>query len=278
MLTALALALAVSGPTEVIVYELEVDGFSDRQRELVEFSIAAEINKRDGLRATGIEEARKRSGFQEEIGCDPRDCLAKLVDALGSDWVVTGRVTRLGDTTAVALRVVDLRERAVIMSATRQLTMSQGEGVLAVVGPMVEEMFAAHPVRSGASSGVTMDLQERWEPAPLSPVAFYTGLAATVVTAAAGTAFGIRALQKRNEFDDAVENTSASNPANGEELSAIEDSFRSARNTSNLFFAATAVSAITTTTLFFFTDFGDDPVLTITPTQGGVAAAATLRF
>ncbi|MEL6547456.1 MAG: hypothetical protein AAFQ82_22725, partial [Myxococcota bacterium] len=114
MLTALALSMALSAPTDVIVYELEADGFNEHQRRLAEFGVLKEIQKRKGLLASSIEDARERAGYREESGCDPRDCLARLVDSIGSDLVVTGRITRLGDSTAIALRVVDLRERSVV--------------------------------------------------------------------------------------------------------------------------------------------------------------------
>ncbi len=278
MLSALIAGFVLAAPAEVVVYDLEVDGFSDRQRTLAQYSILTELNKREGLRAIGIDEARERAGFREELGCEPKDCLAQLVDAIGSDVVVTGRITRLGTTTAIALRVVDLRERAVVASSTRQLALSKGEGVLAALGPMVEELFEAHPVRSGASTGVTRTLQERWEPAPVPQAVFFSGLAITVATAAAGVAFGVRAVQKRNDFEATAANSSPENPANGIELIELEDQFETARNISNAFFAASAASAVITTTLFFFTDFGEDPVLTVGPTSQGLQVGATLRF
>lgn len=278
MFAVLVASLAAAAPTEIVVYDLEVDGFTERQRSLAQYSILAELNKLQDLRAIGIDEARERAGLREETGCEPKDCLAQLVDAIGSDQVVTGRITRLGDTTAVALRVVDLRERSVVATSTRQLALSKGGGVLAAIGPMVAELFPAHAVRTGTETGVTRSLQERWDPSPVSPAVFYSGIAVTAATAAVGIAFGLRAIAARNDFEFAASNSSPENPANGAEIVALEDDFNRARTLSNTFFAASAASAVVTTTLFFFTDFGEDPVLTLSPTEEGFQVGASLRF
>ncbi|MEM6733384.1 MAG: hypothetical protein AAF658_17635, partial [Myxococcota bacterium] len=213
-----------------------------------------------------------------ETGCEPRDCLAELVDAIGSDQVVTGRVTRLGGTTAIALRVIDLRERSLLASSTRQLTASHGEGILAAIGPMVDELFPSFALRRGESSGVAPALQERWDPKPLSPTLFWTGVAVTAARAAVATGFGLQAVSKRNDFDDLVASSSLENPASGTEVVAAEEDYENARDLSNIFWITTGVTAVGTAVIGLMTDFGDDASIGVVPLENGVAASAGFRF
>ncbi|MEL6548002.1 MAG: hypothetical protein AAFQ82_25475, partial [Myxococcota bacterium] len=107
---------------------------------------------------------------------------------------------------------------------------------------------------------------------------FYVGSAVTVAAVVTGSIFGLRAISKRDEFNQAVEDSSQESPADGARLQVLEDDFRDARNLSNGFFAAGALSAIATGTLYFFTDFDDEPVLSVSPIDQGVSVSTTLRF
>ncbi|MEO1173935.1 MAG: hypothetical protein AAFX94_18080, partial [Myxococcota bacterium] len=122
-------------------------------------------------------------------------------------------------------------------------------------------------------------LQERWEPAPFGPTPFYVGLGTTVALAGVAAAFGITAQDSKGDFERALADSSEANPANGPEVLALEDDFQSNRDMSNVFWIATAASAVTTTVLFFLTDFDGDESITLTPmADGGVSAGAVLRF
>lgn len=271
--------VVLAAPSEIVVYELDSSGFEPRQTQLLEHALLTEVNKRDGIRAIGIQEARERAAFEEPSGCEPRDCLAGLVDAIGTDHVITGRVARLGSTTAITLRLINLRESELVTSSVRQLTKSEGQGILAALGPMVAELLPQLDLGAGYSSGVSEQLRERWEPAPLSPTPFYVSLASTAVFAGVATGFALSAQSTKRELEDLIVNSSPENPASGAETVQLEDDFDASKNAANLFWVATAAGAVTTSVLFFLTDFEGDESVYLTPMpSGGISAGATFRF
>lgn len=274
-LIALPLWTAAAGDTRVVLFEIEGDDFSARQMALLRASVLAEANKRDGVHARDATQTERET--QSYRACED-GCLAKFIAAFGTSEVLTGRIATLGGETIFSMRRIDIARPELVTSATRRLKGADGVGVLAAVDPMVNELFPGHSLTANTQPGVSVDLQLRWAPKPLPPGLFWSGAALTVGLGVGAAAAGVSAVHARDEYEAAIASGTRENPVSGREVIELEDRFQARKQLTNILWVGTGVIGLATALTFAFTDWGEDPVLSAAPTEGGATVLGRIRF
>ena len=198
---------AVSPPAAPDAPKLRKIGVSDLQTgigadpelvRLVSTLLASELRKVPGLMVTSQEDVRSLLGLERQkqmLHCSDASCLAEIGGALGVDLMVTGSVSKLGDSLVLVLRAIDVRHAQVKHDVTRRLQSAKADAVLDVLPQMVDALFpaaapavvatpppAAIPVPPAALASSAPP------PAPRHPVAPWILMGAGAVVGAAGFA------------------------------------------------------------------------------------------
>lgn len=243
----------------VAVYDFELAAVDVPIGAVVTDSTLAEVRKLSGISAIGMDEIRdmlSHEANKQILGCeDNSECLAEIAGALGVDQLVTGKLSRVDDGTAVVFRRIDQNRATVLETFEQRLTGASGEEFLATVGPAIEKLFPDHHLREGAERGVPDEMALRLNPPPVPTWGFYSVAGTALVSASVATGFGVAALVSKDRFETTVAAGSADSPANGAEVVGFENDFRSQRNLSNAFWISTGVLAIATGVVYFFTDW-----------------------
>lgn len=95
-----------------------------------------------------VDRILSEQGFQESGTCDVASCAVKAGQLLGVDRIVVGSVGRVGRTTTLNLRSVDVASGEVLGSSTRTV---QGdlEAVIGILPQAASELVATSPTPSG---------------------------------------------------------------------------------------------------------------------------------
>ena len=159
-------------------------------------SLLGEVRKLSGLQAVAVSEVREMVQFeatrQASGACDDEPCATAVASALGVDELLAGSVGQLGETKVFTMRRLDLKTGKVNASVTRTLKSDNGEELLSVIGPSVEQLFPERDVREGQKRGVSPEVAKRLNPPPLPRwVTMATGGAAVAALATAGVFAGL---------------------------------------------------------------------------------------
>lgn len=243
----------------VAVYDFELGGIEGPIGAVVTDSTLAEVRKLRGISAIGMDEIRdmlSHEANKQIVGCsDNSECLAEIAGALGVDQLVTGKLSKVDDQSVIVVRRIDQNRATVLDTFEQRLSSESGEEFLASVGPAIEKLFPEYELRNNVERGVAKEMALRLNPPPIPTWGFYSVAGVALASAGAAAGFGVAALNKKTEFEGAVNNTSPESPANGAEVVAIEDSFNSRKSLSNAFWISTGVFAIAATVMAFFTDW-----------------------
>lgn len=175
--------------------DLSVTGIDPQVAGVVNESLLAEMRKLARVSVIGMDEIRAMLDLEAQkqmVGCDAEEsCLSEIIDALGADVLVLGSMARVGDQHIFGLRRIDQRSATVTEGVNRSFPAGEGEEFLAAIGPAVEQLFPARPLRPGVTRGVSVELAGRLHPPPLRPWVFWTasgtaGASALLAAAAAG--------------------------------------------------------------------------------------------
>ena len=82
----------------------------------------------------GVEETRQK------LGCTDTSCLAEIGGALGADLILSGNLSRLGNTLLFNLRLIDPKKVEVTKGVSRKIT-GGDEGLIDAVPQVVAELF-----------------------------------------------------------------------------------------------------------------------------------------
>ncbi len=177
------------------VYELKVDGVSDRLGRIVTDALVDEIRKLQRISVVSMDEVRAMLDMEAQkqlVGCSDDSCLAEIADSLGVDGVVIGSLSKIGEESVFGLRRIDQREAKTLGQVTQRLQAANGEEFLAMIGPSVEELFPELPLRQGQERGVAPEVALRVNPPPLPAWVFWaTGATAGGLAVAAGTSMTV---------------------------------------------------------------------------------------
>lgn len=154
-------------------------------------SLLGEVRKLRGIQAVAVSEVREMVQFEAQrqaVGaCDTEECATEIASALGVDELVAGSIGQLGDAKVFTVRRLDLKTGKVNGSITRALKSDNGEELLAVIGPTVEQLFPDRDVRAGLKRGASAEYVRRLNPPPLPKwVIIATGSTAVAALAAGG--------------------------------------------------------------------------------------------
>ena len=246
-------ALRLALPDPKITGELPA-----RQVALLESSLLAEVRKLEGVSAIGMAEIREMLSFEYQrqmLGCAADEaCLAEIGGALGTDEMLHASVIVDGQTAAFTLRRINMRTARITGTYTKRLTRANGEELLGVVGPAVQEVFPDRKLRAGMTRGVDKAVALRLNPPPLPKWPFYVTAGAAVAAAAGGGVMGVLSKDAQKQWNDLAQQ-SLTSPVPGSQLKSLEQSAQSRASTANVFFFAAGGLAVAAGVEAFFTDW-----------------------
>ncbi|MEO1483828.1 MAG: hypothetical protein AAFU77_17095, partial [Myxococcota bacterium] len=252
-------APSVRKALRIAVYDFELAGIEGPIGAVVTDSTLSEVRKLSGISAIGMDEIRdmlSHEANKQILGCeDNSECLAEIAGALGVDQLVTGKLSKVDDGTAIVMRRIDQNRATVIDTFEQRLTEGSGEEFLASVGPGIEKLFPDYELRDGTERGVPKEMALRLNPPPVPTWGFYSVAGAALASAAVAGGFGLAARDAQGDFDQALANSSVENPASGPDVVALEDDFERNRDLSNVFWVTTGVFAVAAGVIYFFTDW-----------------------
>ena len=181
---------ALARARRIAVYDLKLEGIDTSMGALVTESLLGELRKLQGISAIGMDEVRDMLNFEhakDQMGCDDVTCLAEIGGALGVDDLLTGRLSLRGQRARDAAAPDRSEPRTNTRHFQPALDAGNGEEFLAAVGPAVEQLFPAQPLRPGVTRGVAEEVALRLHPPPLPKWSFWSTTAVAVACAGAGT-------------------------------------------------------------------------------------------
>src|SRR5262245_11589653 len=145
MLVSLAWCALVSAPLKIAVPPLQAgEGVQDKTVATLTESVAAEIRKA-GLQVITQDEIKSVLSFEEQkqiAGCTSDSCIAEIGGALGVDRIVSGSVSKLGESWLLFLKLIDVKRVTTRAQADRRLKKANVDDVLDVIPTMVKELLA----------------------------------------------------------------------------------------------------------------------------------------
>lgn len=130
-----SLALAADKPT-VAVFDLQAAGVPAASASAIQDAVTDALAKRGFFEVISASEIRSMLGVERQkqlMGCsEGTSCTAELADALGSRFVLTGTLSKLGDAFQLSLQLLDTQKGQPIGRGTR---IAQNERALVAMLP-----------------------------------------------------------------------------------------------------------------------------------------------
>lgn len=242
----------------VAVYDFELQGIDANVGTVVTDSMLAEVRKLQGASAIGMDEIKdmlSHEANRQILGCESdNSCLAEIAGALGVDELLTGRLTKAGDSHTFLLRRIDQRRAKVAGVVNRRLKAGSGEEFLLSVGPAVEELYPDRPIRAGKTRGVPDEVAIRLSPPPLPTWSFWSVAAVAVAAGAAGGVFGLLAHNGQEDYRTMAE-LGRTQTVPGAQLDATADAAESFATAANTLWISAGAIALTAGVMYLFTDW-----------------------
>ncbi|MFH1808421.1 MAG: hypothetical protein ABIJ09_06745 [Pseudomonadota bacterium] len=253
--------LGVPDELRIAVYELRVEGVPARVGRLTTDALTTELRKLKGVNAIGMDEIRAmlaHEASKQLLGCDQESCLGEIAGALGVDELVTGSLTRVGQTSVLSLRRLDMLNAQARGSVERRLTPDNGEEFLAALGPAVEQLFPEQALVVGARRGVDAEVALDLNPPPLPVWVFASTAGATALLALAGGGATVMAGLSYAAFNELAASSVA--PGDPVPYTSLQDRQRQAEGwdvARTSLYVAAAVVGVAAAVEVFFTDWLD---------------------
>jgi hypothetical protein len=274
----------------VVLMDLHVTGdVPDRARSAFTQSLHAELRKLEGvtlLTAAEIREILNVERSKQLLGCDEQaaDCMAELAGASDASESLGGELTLAGHRYTLTLRRTNL-QRASVQARTRTFEQRDGEELLAVIGPMVEELYPDRTLLPGRTRGVSAEVVRRLNPPPLPRWVLFATAGAAGAAGAAGGAMGLLSRQAELQHN-ALAAQSVDAPVSGAQLAALRQQATSQARMANILFAGAGALALGAALEAVFTDWSNEssasagaPRVAVVPLErGGAAAALAISF
>ena len=253
----------------VFVHVAPTEGFDSRQRVVFTKGLVDELSK---LQETNVSTEAPVTSSDEEPACpeEQTSCLTRLAESLGAEEIVMARAVDLDGAKVLTLKRVRIRDASIMGAVTRQMSGSQGEEFLLILGDAVAELFPDRPLVTGEIRGADPALVDRFNPPTVAKWQFYTVATATVVAAGTAVALGLAARSAEKDYNDyaAMGQTQV---IEGSTLQRKGEAADDRALYSTVVWGITGALAIGTGLLFFSTDWDGDEILHagFVPTDGG---------
>ncbi|MGC4121597.1 MAG: hypothetical protein QM765_44870 [Myxococcales bacterium] len=182
---AAALLCTASGATKVALMPLPAgEGVSDKAAAALTEAITGEIRRVPGVQLITQDEISALLGLERQkslLGCGDDKCMAEVGGALGVDRLVTGRLSKLGETWMFNLKAMDPKKAQVVAQVDRHGRKASIDDMIELIPTMVSELFGAAPTKGPMR---TVDAPKadpakpaepaKAEPAPVAPAATAT--------------------------------------------------------------------------------------------------------
>ncbi|MFO0583402.1 MAG: hypothetical protein U0229_14115 [Anaeromyxobacter sp.] len=139
----LVLALAAS-PKLAVLPLAHPEGVADGVTSALTEALAAEVRRQSGADVVTKRELDSVLSLElqkQMLGCQTDACMAELGGALGVDGMVTGDVSRIGESWLVHLKVVKPQKAQVVAQSDRRIRGGTVDDVLDQLPAMVKELF-----------------------------------------------------------------------------------------------------------------------------------------
>jgi hypothetical protein len=148
------LALALAAPPKVAVVPLASgEGVPGKTAEALTESVTAEVRRRSGAQVVSQREITTLLSLEQQkamLGCQNDACFAELGGALGAERVVSGDLSRLGESWLLHLKLLDSGKAQVLATSDRRLRGGTIDDVLDALPAMVGELFPRPPTAAAA--------------------------------------------------------------------------------------------------------------------------------
>ncbi len=119
---------------KVAVSELEAGLRADpKLSHLITGLITAELRRRPALAVTSQDDIKALLGFERQkalLGCTDASCLAEIGGALGVDQMLTGSLSRAGESLVLLVRLVDVHKGIALRDLTRRFPSASEDALL----------------------------------------------------------------------------------------------------------------------------------------------------
>jgi hypothetical protein len=143
------LALALAAPLKVAVMPVTSgEGVPGKTAEALTESVTAEVRHRSGAQVITQREITTLLSLEQQkamLGCQNDACFAELGGALGVERVVSGDLSRLGESWLLHLKLLDPGKAQVLATSDRRLRGGTIDDVLDALPAMVGELFPPGP-------------------------------------------------------------------------------------------------------------------------------------
>lgn len=141
----LALLLGAPAPIKVAVMPVaSVEGVPGKTAEALTEAVGAEVRRRSGAQVITQREVATLLSLEQQkamLGCQNDACFAEIGGALGVDRVVSGDLSRLGESWLFHLKLLDPAKALVLRHSDRRLRGGTIDDVLDALPAMVAELF-----------------------------------------------------------------------------------------------------------------------------------------
>jgi hypothetical protein len=153
------LALVLAAPLKVAVMPVASgEGVPGKTAEAISGAVTAEVRKRSGGQVITQQEVNTLLSLEQQkamLGCQNDSCFAEIGGALGVERVVSGDLSRLGESWLFHLKLLDPGKAQVLASSDRRLRGGTIDDVLDALPAMVGELFPPAPRPAAPSAGTT---------------------------------------------------------------------------------------------------------------------------
>lgn len=145
----LAVSSAAPAPNRVLLMPLTPgEGVTPATADAVTDTVAGELRHIPGLQVLTRKEMTAVISVERQkqlMGCQSESCMAEIGGALDADRLITGTVTKLGESWILHLQLVDAKKVATLASADRRKKGGSIDDVLDAIPGMVKELYSGQP-------------------------------------------------------------------------------------------------------------------------------------
>lgn len=137
------------------VMEFKGVGLSQDKAEIIADIVAEYISKLGDLRVVSKADINSMLNLEKQkrlAGCTDKECFAEIAGALGMPWMVTGSISRFGDSYVLNLKLIDIRNSYVAGRVTKR-TKGGEDDLLDEIPDATQELFEKVAYQMGLPIG-----------------------------------------------------------------------------------------------------------------------------